>query len=89
MTLRYHRGMSLAEFQAMTDEHQRDEAARRGQPAAAEVACDHPFEPAGLQVEAHKHEVGLAVAARYMCPACGRRWAVKRLLPFRKAKVQA
>lgn len=89
MTLRYHRGMSLAEFQTMIGEHQRDEADRRGQPAAAEVQCDHPFEPAGLQVEARKHEGALEVAARYMCPACGRRWAIKRVLPFRKAKVQA
>lgn len=89
MTLHYHRGMSLGEFQDMIAEHQRDEARRRGQPPAVEVGCEHPFEAEGMSVTAHKVEGGVEVRARYQCPPCGAKWGVRRLLASRRAKVEA
>lgn len=88
MTLRYQRGMSLGEFQDMIAEHQRDDDRRQGRRLAV-ARCDHPFEPAGLQVKAHKHDDGLEIQARYQCPACGAKWGVRKLLHYRKATVQA
>jgi len=88
MTLRYRRGMTLGEFEAMIERHQRDEAKRKGLPPAATVECDHPFEVAGMSISAHRVEGGVEVRSRYECPACGAKWGVRKLLPSRKAKVE-
>lgn len=84
MTLKYHRGMSLADFQDMVAEHQREEQQTGRRAPVAVMRCDHPFEQDGLSITAHSADGGLEVRACYQCPACNTKWAIKRLLPFRK-----
>ena len=82
MTIRYRRGMTLGEFEAMIEEHRREQGERFENPPA----CEHPFDPDELELGASKVDGGLEIRVVYRCE-CGAKWGARKMLRTkRKAK---
>jgi hypothetical protein len=68
MTLRWHKGMSLGEFEAMIAAHRIEEDRRRRNGIEN---CEHPFDVGGLEWHLQRRSASLLVSVGYRCTVCG------------------
>jgi hypothetical protein len=75
VTIRWRKGMTFAEFEAMIAAHRAEEAAarRRRLPVDDDVEaalCEHPFERLMTEIHGRKIDGGVRITVDYNCGDC-------------------